>query len=194
MLALWGERDYGDGSIPYARVSSIALLPWLPSFPPQAFPTQSPPSHPFSPSCHSPQQPCPGIAPQSPSSRSQLLRLLGDVWLQQVLILIHLGCHRSAVSFSALNVSPLTRQLPRCGDRTPASVPPPAEGRSCAINTPAFPPSPFILLSFAFAWFYISCSTGQVLVSTPSWCSACTSVSEGVFLMYPWREMYSMST
>ena len=25
-------------------------------------------------------------------------------------------------------------------------------------------------------------------------CSACTSVSEGVFLMYPWREMYSMST
>ena len=27
-----------------------------------------------------------------------------------------------------------------------------------------------------------------------SWCSACTSVSEGVFLLYPWREMYTMST
>ena len=27
-----------------------------------------------------------------------------------------------------------------------------------------------------------------------SWCSACTSVSEDVFLMYWWREMYSTST
>ena len=39
-----------------------------------------------------------------------------------------------------------------------------------------------------------SFSTGQVLLPTLSWCSACTSVSEGVFLMYPRREMYSMST
>ena len=30
-------------------------------------------------------------------------------------------------------------------------------------------------------------STGQVLPSALSWCSACTFVSEGVFLMYPWR-------
>ena len=29
---------------------------------------------------------------------------------------------------------------------------------------------------------------------SPCWCSACTSVSEGVFLMYLWREMYSTST
>ena len=34
----------------------------------------------------------------------------------------HLGCHRSAVSLSALSVSPLIRKLPWCGDRTPASV------------------------------------------------------------------------
>ena len=59
------------------------------------FPPQSSPSHPLSPSLHSPQQPCPGIAPQSLSSSSQLLCILGDlrpcpgyVWLQQVLILI----------------------------------------------------------------------------------------------------------
>ena len=44
------------------------------------------------------------------------------------------------------------------------------------------------------AWFYIFFSTGQVLLSASSWCSACTSVSEGVFLMYPWREMYLTST
>ena len=84
------------------------------------------------------------------------------------------------------------RQLPWCGDRTPASVPPPAEGRSSPTNTPVFPPSSFILLSSA--WFYIFFSTGQVLLSALSWCSACTSVSEGVFLMYLWREMWSMST
>ena len=82
--------------------------------------------------------------------------------------------------------------MPRCEDWTPALVPPPAEGRSNPTNTSIFPPSPFILLSFA--WFYIFFSAGQVLLSTLSWWSACTSVYEGVFLMYPWREMYSTST
>ena len=84
------------------------------------------------------------------------------------------------------------RQLPQCGDRTAASVSPPTEGRSCPTNTPAFSPNSFLLLSFS--WFYIFFSTGQVFLSALSWCSACTSVSEGVFLMYPWREMYSTST
>jgi len=55
-----------------------------------------------------------------------------------------------------------------------------------------FPPSSFVLPSFA--WFYIFFSTGQVLLSPVSWCSVCTSVSECVFLMYPWREMYSTPT
>ena len=35
----WGERGYGDSSTPYAWLSSITLLPWLPGFPSQAFPT-----------------------------------------------------------------------------------------------------------------------------------------------------------
>ena len=43
-----------------------------------------------------------------------------------------------------------------------------------------FPLVLFILPSFA--WVYIFFSTGQVLLSTFSWCSAFTSVSEGVFL------------
>ena len=55
-----------------------------------------------------------------------------------------------------------------------------------------FLPSSFILPSYS--WFYISFSIGQVLLSALSWCSACTSASEGVFLMYLWREMYSRST
>ena len=87
---------------------------------------------------------------------------------------------------------PWLRQLPRCGDRTPASIPPPTEGRSSPTNTPVFPPSSFILPSFS--WVCIFFSTGQGLLSTLSWYPACTSVSEGVFLMHPWREMCSTST
>ena len=45
-----------------------------------------------------------------------------------------------------------------------------------------------------FSCFYVFFSTSQVFLSSLSWCSACTSVSEGVFLMYPWREMFSTST
>ena len=81
----------------------------------------------------------------------------------------------------SLNACPLT-QLPWCGDQSPPSVPPPAKIRSSPTNTPVFPPSSFILPSFT--WFYIFFSTGQVLLSTLSWYSACTSVTEGVFLMY----------
>ena len=46
----------------------------------------------------------------------------------------------------------------------------------------------------SFAWLYIFFSSDQVCLSTLSWCSACTSVSEDVFLMYPWRKIYSTST
>ena len=36
---VWGERGYGDGSTPYTGLSCITLLPWLPGFSPQEFPT-----------------------------------------------------------------------------------------------------------------------------------------------------------
>ena len=84
------------------------------------------------------------------------------------------------------------RQLPWCGDWTPASVPPSTEGRSSCMNTPVFPLDFFILPSVA--WFSVFFSTGKLLLSAPSWCSACASVSEGLYLMYPWREMYSTSS
>ena len=63
--------------------------------------------------------------------------------------------------------------------------------RSSLTNIPALPTRSFILLSFA--WVYIFFSAGQVLLSGLSWCSAFTSVSEGVSLMYPWKEIYFMS-
>ena len=61
------------------------------------------------------------IAPQSLNSSSQLLRLPEDqrscpvyVWLWQGLSdPFHLSCHRSAVSLSALNASPLTQTIAR---------------------------------------------------------------------------------
>ena len=87
--------------------------------------------------------------------------------------------------FSSQTVAPMW-------DWTAASVPPPTKNRSSPTNTPVFPPSFFILLSFV--WFYKFFSPGQVLLSHLSWCSAYTSESKGVFLMYPWREMYSTST
>ena len=60
------------------------------------------------------------------------------------------------------------------------------------ILTLLFFPSSFILPSFG--WFCIFFSTSQVLLSTLSFYCTCNSVSEGVFLMYLRREMYSTST
>ena len=87
---LWRERGYGDGSTPYAWLSRIALLPWLPGFPPQAFPTHLLPHIPLIHLSAVNSSPCTGIAPQSLNSSFQPLCLLGDlhpcsgcVWLRQ---------------------------------------------------------------------------------------------------------------
>ena len=201
MLAC-GRRGYGDGSTPYAWLSSITLLPRLPSFPPQVFPTTTS-------SLTSPRF----ISPQSIATLS--LGLLHNPWIpasshctfqgtcfpvqgmygrgKNCLILIpfrlpqiscftlRLQCFSSdSDSWPVVRIWPLIQfpHLPRAG---PA-----------LLTLLIIPPSSFILPSFA--WFCIFFSSGQVLLSALSWCSACTSVSEGVFPMYPWREMYSMFT
>ena len=84
------------------------------------------------------------------------------------------------------------RQLSWFGDQSPALVPQLAKGRSSPTNTPISPPNSFILPSFV--WFYIFFPTGHVLLFILNWYYACASVSESVFLIYPWREMYSTST
>ena len=104
----------------------------------------------------------------------------------------HLGCHRSVVLLSVLNVSPPIQTIALMWGSDLASVPLPTKGRSSPTNGPVFPPSSFILPSFT--WFYMFFSTSQILLSALSWCSACISVSKGIFLMYPWRKMYTMST
>ena len=164
------------------------------------FPPQSP-SHPLNPSLCSQQHPLPWDLSTIPklqlpaiSRRPALLPSICMAEARTVCFSFHLGCHRSAVSLSALTVSLLTQTAALLWglDRTPASVPLPAQNRSNPTHTPVFLPSSFVLLSFA--GFYIFFSIGQVLLSALSWCSACTSVSEGVLLMYPWREMHSTSS
>ena len=114
---VWGERGYGDGSTLYTWLDSVTLLPWLPSFPPRYFPPQSS-SHPLNLSLHSHRQPLPwdcttipklqlpAVVPsRGPMSLSKVcMASARTVWFS-----FHLGCHRSATSLSALNVSPLTQ-------------------------------------------------------------------------------------
>ena len=162
---------------------------------------QSPPSHPLDLSLCSQQQPSPWdcstipklqlpatVPSKGPTSLSGVcMAVARTVWFS-----FHLGCHRSAVLLSDLNVSPLTQTIAPMWGSDPCFSSPTAEGRSSPTNTLVFPPSSFILPNFA--WFYIFFSTHQVLLYALSWHCACSSLSDGVFLMYPWREMYSMST
>ena len=166
------------------------------------FPPQSPPSHPLNPSLHSQQKPSPwdcstipklqlpATAPsRGPASLSKVcIAVARTVWFS-----FHLGCRRLDVSLSALNVSPLTQTTARRDVGIGPLLQFLHPRRACPVLlTPVFPPGSFILPSPV--WFYIFFSTGQVLLSAFSWCSACTSVSEAVFLVYPWREMYFTST
>ena len=87
-----------------------------PAFLHRHFPWQSPPSN--SPICLSAINSCPlpGIVPQSLNSRSTLSRgpvLLSGVCMaaaRTVWFSFPLGCHKSAISLSALNTSPLTQR------------------------------------------------------------------------------------
>ena len=84
------------------------------------FPPRSPPSHPLNPSLHRQQQPSrwdcstipklhrPAIAPsRGPVSLSNVHMASA----RTVSLSFHLGCHRSAVSLSAVNVSTLTHTV-----------------------------------------------------------------------------------
>ena len=145
--------------------------------------------------------PHPGIAPLSLNSSSQPLHLPGDLLTpvrgkygcgKDCLILIPFRLPQISCCILSLKCfSSDSDNCPDVGIGPLLQFPhPPRAGP--VLLTLVFPPISFLLPSFA--WIYIFFSTGQVLLSAPSWCSAGTSVSEGVFLMYPWREMYSMST
>ena len=154
------------------------------------FPPQSPPSHPLDPFLHNQQQPSPWdcstipklqLPASAPSRRPAFLP--GGMYGCGKDCLILIPFRLPQISYhllSALKVSPDSDNRPSVGIGSLLQFPhPPRAGP--VLLTLLF--SPLLLL------FYILFSTGQVLLSALSWCSACTSVSEGVFLMYPWREM-----
>ena len=129
----------------------LAFLHWH-------FLPQSPPSHSFNPSLFSQQQPSPwdcstipklhlpaAVPSRGPVSLSRVcMAVTRTIWFS-----FHLSCHRSTVSLSALNVSPLSQTIaPLWG-----TVPPPTKGRSNLTNTLVFPPTSFILRSFVL--FYV---------------------------------------
>ena len=130
----------------------LAFLHWH-------FPPQSPPSHPFNPFLHSQQQLSPwdcSTIPkfQLPATAPSRVCMAAarTVWFSFLL-----GCHRSAVSLSA--ISPLTQIIAPVWSWDPCYSSPPHQGRSSPTNTPVFPPSSFILASFV--WVFIFFSTGQ---------------------------------
>ena len=100
-----------------------AVLPCFhgcPAFLCRHFPSQSPPSHPLNPSLHSQQQPLPkegstipkfqlpaAELSRGPASLSPVSRAVARaVWFS-----FPLGCHRSVVSFLALNFFALTQAI-----------------------------------------------------------------------------------
>ena len=166
------------------------------------------PHIPFTPSLHSQQQPLPWdgstipklqLPNTAPSRGSTSLFGVCMAAARTVWFSFYLGCRRSAVSLSALNVSPLTQTIaPMWGSDACFSSPSCQPRASPVLLTLLFfllipssyrvlHPNSFVLPSFA--WIYIFFSTGQVLLSALSWCSACTSGFEGVFLMYLERDV-----
>ena len=151
----------------------MALLSWLPSFPPQAYPTTV-----------SSFKPPLSISPQETAALPMNCRKVPKLqlpatgpfrgWMslygvctaaaRTLCFSLHPAFHRSAVSLSALNVYSTLQTIDPMWDWTSASVPSPTQGRSSPTNIPDFSPRSFPRLSFA--WFYIFFATCQVLLST----------------------------
>ena len=174
-----------------------ALPPWLPGFPSLAFPTTV--SSLMSPWA---------VSLQSTADLS--LGLLLALQLQASVSCVTArgiyGCSKDCLCDSCsvwtvtgqlLHSQPqmfllCPKQLPWCVDQTHASVPhPPTKGRSSPVN---FSFSPYFLLPTEFCVVLYILSDDRVLLPALSWCCGISTVSEGVFLMYLWREIYSMLT
>ena len=123
------------------------------------------------------------IAPQSLCSSSHLLHLLGDlgpypgyVWLRQELsVLIPFRLPQiSCFTLSLKCFSSDSDNCPNVGIRPLFQFPHLLRAGPILVNTPLFPPSSFIVLSFT--WFYTFFFSGHLPLSALSWCSACSSV------------------
>ena len=172
------------------------MLPWLPSFFHRHFPSQSPPLPPStrlsavnsSPHLHTPQ-----TLPPSPCTFQGTLVSVPSMYDCGKDCLILVPFRLPQISCFTLSLKCFSSDSDCCLDGGTGPLPqspPPLRVGPVLLTLLFFPLVPLL----SFAWFYIFFSSGQVLLSAPSWCSAGTSMSQGVFLMYPWREMYSTST
>ena len=118
--AAGGKREAMVMAPPPCWLSSIALLPWCPAFLHRLFPPQSPPSHPLDQSLCSQQQPSPWDCSTTPKLQlPATVPSRGPAFLSGICMVLArivwfsflLGCYRSAVSLSVLNVSPLTQTI-----------------------------------------------------------------------------------
>ena len=186
----------------------VALPPWLPGFPAQAFPTAnssltSPRASPRSQQLTSPWDRC-----RIPALQLPALRLPGDMGPCIPLRGMY-GCGKDCLRDSH-SIQTLTDQLlhsqpqvllcplnsflslqghPRW-DRALASVPHPPRAGPGPLTL--FSPTSFTLPSSV--WFYIVFSGSQVLLPALFCPSARSPVSEGVFLRYLWRQTNSTPT
>ena len=177
----------GREAMVMAWLSSVALLSWLPGFPPPAFPIAIfSLTSPWSLSAVN-SSPCPGIVLQSLHSSFQLLCLLGDVcpcpgydgFSNNCLILIpftlpHINCFTLSLVFLFW-----PKQLPWYGGWTPASIPPPAKGRSSPtdilVSRPPLVSSSYRVFHSPICFFMVvrfSCllSYGVLQALLCSWC------------------------
>ena len=136
--------------------------------------------------------PHPGVSPQSLHSSSQSLCLLGDLHPCLGYVCCGKDC-LTLIPFMLPQISCFTLSL-KCFSSDSDSCPD-LEIRPL-LQFPHLPRAGPVLLTLLFFSLVpssyrvlrgslCSFSTGQVLLSALSWCSACTSMSEGVFLMYP---------
>ena len=164
------------------------------------FPPRSPPSYPLNPFLCTQQQPAscncsitpklqlPAAAPsRGPVFLSEVcMAAARDVWVS-----FHLGCHRSAVSLSALNVSPLTQtvaQMWRLDPPRQFPYPPRAGPVLLTLFFPLVPSSCRVLCGSVYSLplvRYFLCSQLPFCTHFCVW---------RCILIYPWREMYSKLT
>ena len=126
--------------------------------------------------------PRPGISPQSLNSSSQTLQLPGDLcpclgyaWLGQGVSDSHLFRlpQVSCFTLSFKCFSSDSGNCPDVGIGPLLQFPHPPRAGPVLLTLLLFPQVPS---SYRVLWLYIFFSSGQVLLSSLSWCSACTSV------------------
>ena len=169
-----------------------------PAFLHRHFPPQSPPSHLIDPSLRSQQQPL-------PRDCSTVGKLQLPATVPSISVCDMYGCTKDSlilIPFRLPQISYFTLRL-KCFSSYLDSCP--DVGIRPLLQFPHLPRADPVLLTLLFfpivpSSYQVLCgsvysfSTGQGFLSTPCWCSACTSVPGGVFLIYLWREMYSTST